>query len=99
MEMRQAFALELEKAMNENENIVVLNADLAKPNGMGNFSEKFPDRAINVGIAEQNMASIAAGMSSYGLIPFICSFTPFATRRIFSAISSDIPEPLSLFLA
>lgn len=90
MEMRQAFALELEKAMNENENIVVLNADLAKPNGMGNFSEKFPDRAINVGIAEQNMASIAAGMSSYGLIPFICSFTPFATRRICDQIAVSI---------
>ena len=90
MEMRQAFALELEKAMNENENIVVLNADLAKPNGMGNFSEKFPDRAINVGIAEQNMASIAAGMSSYGLIPFICSFTPFATRRICDQIAISI---------
>ena len=90
MEMRQAFALELEKAMNENENIVVLNADLAKPNGMGNFSEKFPDRAINVGIAEQNMASIAAGMSSYGLIPFICSFTPFVTRRICDQIAVSI---------
>ena len=90
MEMRQVFALELEKAMNENENIVVLNADLAKPNGMGNFSEKFPDRAINVGIAEQNMASIAAGMSSYGLIPFICSFTPFATRRICDQIAISI---------
>ena len=90
MEMRQAFALELEKAMNENENIVVLNADLAKPNGMGNFSEKFPDRAINVGIAEQNMASIAAGMSSYGLIPFICSFTPFTTRRICDQIAISI---------
>lgn len=90
MEMRQAFALELEKAMNENENIVVLNSDLAKPNGMGNFSEKFPDRAINVGIAEQNMASIAAGMSSYGLIPFICSFTPFVTRRICDQIAVSI---------
>lgn len=90
MEMRKMFALELEKLMNENENIVLLNADLAKPNGFGDFSSKFPERAINVGIAEQNMASIAAGMSSYGFIPFICSFTPFATRRICDQIAISI---------
>lgn len=90
MEMRQLFAVELEKAMMQNENIVLLNADLAKPNGFGSFSEKFPQRAINVGIAEQNMASIAAGMSSYGFIPFICTFTPFATRRICDQIAISI---------
>ncbi|MBR2579071.1 MAG: transketolase family protein [Clostridia bacterium] len=90
MEMRKMFANELEKLMNENENIVLLNADLAKPNGFGDFSSKFPERAINVGIAEQNMASIAAGMSSYGFIPFICSFTPFATRRICDQIAISI---------
>lgn len=84
------FALELEKLMNKNENVVLLNADLAKPNGFGDFSLKFPERAINVGIAEQNMASIAAGMSSYGFIPFICSFTPFATRRICDQIAISI---------
>ena len=90
MEMRQLFASELENAMMQNENIVLLNADLAKPNGFGNFSEKFPKRAINVGIAEQNMASMAAGMSSYGFIPFICTFTPFATRRICDQIAVSI---------
>ncbi len=90
MEMRKMFAAELEKLMNENENIVLLNADLAKPNGFGDFSEKFPERSINMGIAEQNMASVAAGMSSYGFIPFICSFTPFATRRICDQIAISI---------
>ena len=90
MEMRKMFAEELEKLMNENENIVLLNADLAKPNGFGSFAVKFPERAINVGIAEQNMACIAAGMSSYGFIPFICTFTPFATRRICDQIAISI---------
>ncbi len=90
MEMRQLFAQELEKAMSENENIVILNADLAKPNGFSQISEKYKDRAINVGIAEQNMASIAAGMSSYGFIPFICTFTPFATRRMCDQIAISI---------
>lgn len=90
MEMRKMFAAELEKLMSENENIVLLNADLAKPNGFGEFASKFPERAINVGIAEQNMACIAAGMSSYGFIPFICTFTPFATRRICDQIAISI---------
>lgn len=90
MEMRKVLADELAKAMRKNENIVLLNADLAKPNGFGGFSEEFPERAINVGIAEQNMACIAAGMSSYGFIPFICTFAPFATRRICDQIAISV---------
>ena len=79
MEMRQVLSSELERMMTENENIVVIDADLAKPNGVANLRKKFPERAFDVGIAEQNMASIAAGMSSSGFIPFITTFTPFAT--------------------
>ena len=90
MEMRQAFAFEIDKYMSQNENIVLLNADLAKPNGLSEISKKYPERCINVGIAEQNMASIAAGMSSYGFIPFIFTFTPFATRRICDQIAISI---------
>lgn len=82
MEMRSVLANELERLMEKNENIVVIDADLSKPNGLSKLSKKFPGRAMDIGIAEQNMASIAAGMSSYGFIPFISTFTPFATRRI-----------------
>lgn len=82
MEMRQVMANELAKLMNENEKIVLLDADLSKPNGLAEIKKQFPERAMDIGIAEQNMASIAAGMSSYGFIPFISTFTPFATRRI-----------------
>lgn len=82
MEMRKVLASELEKLMTENENIVLIDTDLSKPNGLAGLRDKFPDRAMDIGIAEQNMASIAAGMSSYGFIPFISTFTPFATRRI-----------------
>lgn len=82
MEMRKVLATELDRLMSENENIVVINADLSKPNGLINLKDKYPERAINIGIAEQNMACVAAGMSSYGFIPFISTFTPFATRRI-----------------
>lgn len=90
MEMRELFSNEIEKIMNENDNIVILNADLAKPNGFGNLQKKHPEKVINVGIAEQNMACIAAGMSSYGYIPFICTFTPFASRRICDQIAISI---------
>ena len=90
MEMRELFSNEIEKIMNENDNIVILNADLAKPNGFGNLQTKSPEKVINVGIAEQNMACIAAGMSSYGYIPFICTFTPFASRRICDQIAISI---------
>lgn len=87
MEMRQVLASELEKLMAQNENIVLIDADLSKPNGLAGLKNRFPDRAMDIGIAEQNMACIAAGMSSYGMIPFISTFTPFATRRICDQIA------------
>lgn len=90
MEMRQTLSKELEYLIETNENVVVLNADLTKPNGLGELIKKYPDRVFNVGIAEQNMACVAAGMSSYGFIPFIVTFTPFATRRICDQIAVSI---------
>ena len=82
VEMRATYVAELTKIMEADERVVVLDADLAKANGTWGLRERFPGRAIDCGIAEANMASVAAGMSSYGYIPFITSFTPFASRRI-----------------
>jgi deoxyxylulose-5-phosphate synthase len=76
--------------MRKNENICCLDADLAKANGTINLREEFPDRAFDVGIAEQNMASVAAGLASYGFVPFIGSFTPFVTRRICDQMAISI---------
>lgn len=90
MEMRQVLCAELERLMAENEKIVVIDADLSKPNGTFPLRSKYPGRAFDVGIAEQNMASVAAGMSSYGFIPFISSFTPFSSRRICDQIAISI---------
>ena len=90
MEMRKVLAFELEKIMIENKNVVLINADLAKAAGLSEIVREFPDRCFNVGVAEQNMASIAAGMSSYGFIPCIFTFTPFATRRICDQIAVSI---------
>ena len=89
-EMRKVFAQEMERHMAENPRIVYFDADLAKGIGTRNLTERFPDRTFNVGIAEQNMASVAAGMASYGFLPFITSFTPFVTRRICDQIAISI---------
>ncbi len=88
--MREAFGNTLAEIMRKDERICVLDADLASCNGTAKLQKEFPERAMEVGIAEQNMASVAAGLSSYGFIPFITSFTPFATRRICDQIAISI---------
>ena len=90
MMMSEAFGSTVAELMRKDERICVLDADLAKCNGTVGIYKEFPERAIDVGIAEQNMASVAAGLSSYGFIPFISSFTPFATRRICDQIAISI---------
>lgn len=80
-EMRKVFVAELIKYMAANEKIIVLDADLGKASGTIAIKDVYPDRHVEVGIAEANMTSIAAGLSSYGYLPFISSFTPFITRR------------------
>ena len=81
MEMREVLKEELEKIMSRDERVCLLSADLGKAIGVAALEDKFPDRAFNVGIAEANMTSVAAGMASCGLIPFISSFAPFVSRR------------------
>ena len=90
MEMRQVFSSELEKIMHADERVVCIDADLARANGTLGLRGKFPDRAFDVGVAEQNMASVAAGLAAYGFIPFIGSFTAFATRRICDQVTISI---------
>jgi len=90
MEMRAVFGTSLEKMMAKDNRIMVIDADLARANGTLGLREKFPERALDVGVAEQNMAGVAAGLASHGFIPFITSFTPFATRRISDIIAISI---------
>ena len=89
-EMREALYEFLYKKMKEDERVVVIDADLSKSNGTYKLREKYPSRAFDVGIAEANMAGIAAGMASYGFIPLISTFSPFATRRICDQIAVSI---------
>ena len=90
MEMRAVYAECLAKLMEEDKHVVVLDADLAKASGTRKLYERFPEQMFDCGVAEQNMASIAAGLSSYGFKPWIESFTPFATRRICDQIAISI---------
>lgn len=90
MEMRQVFGDALEKLMTADENIVVIDADLARANGTLGLRSKFPERAFDIGVAEQNMASFSAGMAAYGMKPYIATFTPFATRRICDQVAISI---------
>ncbi len=90
MEFRQALRNALTELMEKDPRICVIDADLAKPNGTFPLYEKFRDRCFNAGISEANMASVAAGLSAYGMIPFIVTFTPFASRRICDQIAVSI---------
>ena len=80
--MREVYCEKLIELALENENIVALDADLVSSSGMKPFFAKFPDRAIQCGVAEANMVGIASGLSAMGKIPFAHSFGCFASRRI-----------------
>ena len=90
MEMRAAYAECLAEMMANDRHVVVLDADLAKASGTRKLYERFPGQMFDCGVAEQNMASIAAGLASYGFTPWIESFTPFATRRICDQVAISI---------
>ena len=70
--------------------IVGLSADLAKSTQIGAFGDKFPERFFNFGIAEQNMFGVAAGMAKAGLIPFVSTFSAFASMRACEFLRTDI---------
>ncbi len=90
---RQSYGEELAKLGEENENIVVLDADLSSATKTEIFAKKFPDRFINVGIAEQNLMGIAAGLSTFGKIPYASTFAVFAAGRAYEQIRNSIAYP------
>lgn len=90
MEFRQKLALTLDELMAKDDKIVILDADLSRPNGTSPLYEKYPDRCINCGIQEQNMVGVAAGLAAYGFKPVVVTFTPFATRRVCDQIAISV---------
>lgn len=73
-----------------NEKIVALSADLGNSSGLDRFKKDNPDRFIQVGIAEQNLIGIAAGLANEGFQPFISSFAPFLTMRAAEQIRMNL---------
>lgn len=90
MELRKRYVAELSRLMKQNNKIFVLDADLAGAGGTKPLYKEFPDRCVDVGIAEANMTCIAAGLSASGFVPFIHSFAPFASRRVFDQIAVSV---------
>jgi transketolase len=74
----------------EHPEIVALTADLAKSTKIGLFQDAFPERFVNVGIAEQNLFGIAAGMAKTGLMPVVSTMAAFASMRAAEQIRTDI---------
>lgn len=81
MEMRTAFCTTMLNLAEENDKVLMLDADLIGAMGTKSFQQKYPDRVIDCGIQESNMIGVAAGLSAVGYIPFTHTFGPFATRR------------------
>src|SRR3989344_9151113 len=75
---RNGYGEGLLKAAEENPNVVGLCADLTESTRMELFAKRFPERFVEMGVAEQNMASVASGMAAMGKIPFISSYAMFS---------------------
>ncbi len=90
---RESFGKALVELGKENENVVVLTADLAGATKTSLFEKEFPDRFINVGIEEQNMIGISAGLATTEKIPFASTFAMFAAGRAYDQIRNSVAYP------
>ena len=90
MTAREIYGRTLAALAEGNDKIVGLTADLEKTTAIKFFADKFPDRFFNVGIAEQNMLGIAAGLAKAGLIPFASTMAVFACLRAGEQLRTDI---------
>jgi len=80
-QVKEVYGKTLVELGDRNTDIFVVEADLMKASGTAPFKEKFPDRHINVGIAEQNLVGVAAGIAATGRIPFACTMANFMSQR------------------
>lgn len=87
---RDGYGSGLKEAGENNKNVVALCADLTESTRTNIFAEAFPERFIQVGIAEQNMASVASGMAACGKIPFIASYAMFSPGRSWEQVRTTI---------
>src|SRR3990167_3810198 len=94
--IRDGFGEALIELGEKNKNVVVLTADLAESTRVDGFAKRFPDRFFQVGVAEQVLVTVAAGMAAAGKIPFTTSYAVFSPGRTWEQIKvtaalSDLP--------
>lgn len=89
-ELREVYAESLIELAKKDERVVLVEADLMMAAKTVLFQQQFPDRVIDVGVAEANMVGVAAGMAAFGKVPFIHSFCPFATRRCYDQLAISV---------
>ena len=88
--MRLAFGETLMKLADKDERIVLLTGDVEQE--MEPFKEKYPDRFFNLGLTEQSITSMAAGLAIEGMRPIVYSITPFVIERPYEQVKIDIDE-------
>ncbi len=87
---RDAFTSTLEALAARNPDIVAVCNDSVGSSKLGGFREKWPERLINVGIAEQNLVGVGAGLANGGKLPFVCAAACFLTGRALEQIKADV---------
>lgn len=87
---RDAFGKVIVELGTENEVVVALTADLTDSVKLNEFKEKFPNRFFNLGVAEQNMMGVAAGLTLAGKIPYACTYAVFSSMRALEQVRTDI---------
>ena len=90
---REAYGQALEALGAVRQDVVVLDADLSKSTKTNMFQNKYPERFFNMGIAEQNLMGVAAGLAAAGKVPFASTFAVFATGRAYDQIRNSICYP------
>lgn len=90
---REAYGEAILELGKENKNIYVLDCDVGKSCKTIPFSEKYPEQYINLGIAEQNTAGVAAGLATCGKIPFVTTYAVFGSLRMLEMIRQEICYP------
>lgn len=87
---RDAFENTLRELASQNQRIVAVVNDSVGSSKLNQFGQMYPVRLVNVGIAEQNMIGVGAGLANGGLIPFVCGASPFLTGRALEQIKADL---------
>jgi transketolase len=87
---RLAFGLALTEMAGRDDKVVAISADTLDLIGLREFAARYPERVVDVGIAEQNAMGVASGLATTGLRPFVCGYAPFITARSMEQLRNDV---------